>query len=67
MEAIMWFTGCGKDVLKVHSNLGAMGWQLLDGQEDIPDRACGIYQKGSTKAALFVSYDDMVLRKLDSK
>lgn len=64
METIMRFKGLGNNILTVHSHLGAMGWQLEDEKEELPDSSCGVYSKGTTKAALFISYDDMVLRKI---
>lgn len=46
------------DVLKMHSQLGADGWRLLDfpanddDQERHPENAVGLYQRGDCKAWL---------------
>lgn len=63
MSRILTLKGLGNDVLKAHSELGALGWKLGD-QSKTPKRYCGVYEKGKRKAGLRIHYEDMVLEEL---
>jgi len=39
-------------ILKIHSDLGAQGWHLLDMPAEHPPKACGLYERRGERAWL---------------